>query len=60
MFGSVLTSLNLTAMQLASGTVSNKLYNLFKSMSNPANLLDIALLTGMIYVILKLVRETRA
>ena len=60
MFGSFLPYLSLAAMQMALGTVTDKLYNLFKSMSNPANLLDIALLTGMIYVILKLVRETRA
>lgn len=40
--------------------LGSKLYNLFQSMRNPANLLDIALLTLLIYVILKLVRETRA
>ena len=60
MFGSFLPYLTAAAMQSASGIVTDKLYNWFKSISNPANLLDIALLTGMIYVILKLVRETRA
>lgn len=60
MFGSSLPYLTAAAMHSASGFVADKLYNWFKSISNPANLLDIALLTGIIYVILKLVRETRA